>query len=178
MNENSNRRLNQDRRKSFNKNYFFSGGKDRRSGKERGGVLSLTSLIAATTHWFLLFKNWFSSNLSVMESACIYLLFMKAFCTSLKLWYSHGICIIWKVDIMGRNLQHSFCVPQAFYSLWIFSLNHPLKLLYSSTFNFYIDMKILIRLRIKYILILIPASIYVWSIPASGFSITSINCAI
>jgi len=57
VNENSNRRLNQDRRKSFNKNYFFSGGKDRRSGKERGGVLSLTSLIAATTHRFLLFKN-------------------------------------------------------------------------------------------------------------------------
>jgi len=57
VNESSNRRLNQDKPKSFNKTYFFSGGKDRRSGKEREGVLSLTSLIAATTHWFLLFKN-------------------------------------------------------------------------------------------------------------------------
>jgi hypothetical protein len=57
VNENSNRRLNQDRRKSFNKNYFFSGGKERRSGKERREVLSLTSLIAAITHRFLLFKN-------------------------------------------------------------------------------------------------------------------------
>ena len=42
VNENNDRRSNQDRRKSFKKNYFLNGEKDRRNGKERRFIWYMT----------------------------------------------------------------------------------------------------------------------------------------